>query len=142
MPRFVLLCIFLMSFFGSAKSIQAQEPKKIIFDTDMESDCDDAACLAMLHALADREEIELLGTMISAKYPWSGPCTDAINTYYGRPDLPIGVPKGKAGHQQKSKYAEQIAKEYPHDCPRYEDAPDATKLYREILASQPDKSVR
>ncbi len=141
--RVMLRCLLLscLTLACLANPLRADAPVKILFDTDMESDCDDAACLAMLHALADRGEIELLGTMISAKHPWSGPCTDAINTYYGRPDLPIGVPKGKAGFQQKSKYAEQIAQEFPHDCPPYEEAPDATKLYREILAEQPNQSV-
>ncbi|QDU73042.1 Inosine-uridine preferring nucleoside hydrolase [Bremerella volcania] len=129
-----ILCALSLPTFGQTFS-------RILFDTDMESDCDDAACLAMLHALADRGEIELLGTMISAKFPWSGPCADAINTYYGRPDLPIGVPKGKAGIQQGSKYAEQVAKQFPHDCPLYDDAPDATRLYRQLLAAQPDGSV-
>lgn len=141
MRYLLLLLIGILCFPDMCMSAEEKTTLKILFDTDMESDCDDAACLAMLHALADRGEIELLGTMISAKYPWSGPCTDAINTYYGRPDLPIGVPKGKAGIQQSSKYAKQIAQEFPHDCPTYEDAPEATRLYRQILAAQPDRSV-
>lgn len=141
MKRFLLVLIGMLCFPGICLSAEEKTPLKIVFDTDMESDCDDAACLAMLHALADRGEIELLGTMISAKYPWSGPCADAINTYYGRPDLPIGVPKGKAGIQQSSQYAKQIAQEFPHDCPKYDEAPDATALYRQILTAQPDGSV-
>ncbi|WP_158261201.1 MULTISPECIES: nucleoside hydrolase [Pirellulaceae] len=141
MACFRLTLVCLIGWFGMVNLTHGQVPPKIIFDTDMDSDCDDAACLAMLHALVDRGEIELLGTMISAKHPWSAACTDAINTYYGRPDLPIGVPKGKAGIQQGSKYAEQIAKEFPHDSPKYEDVPDATKLYRQILSAQPDHSV-
>lgn len=141
MMRLISVVLCLMGVLGITCAAQAQAPRKILFDTDMESDCDDAACLAMLHALADRGEIELLGTMISAKYPWSAPCTDAINTYFGRPDLPIGVPKGKAGIQQSSKYAQQIAHEFPHDCPPYDEAPDATQQYRQILAAQPDGSV-
>ncbi len=141
MARLLFLLIGFGCFPSVCLSAEGQTPVKILFDTDMESDCDDAACLAMLHGLADRGEIELLGTMISAKFPWSAPCTDAINTYYGRPDLPIGVPKGKAGIQQKSRYAEEIAKQFPHDCPTYEEAPDANELYRKILKEQPDNSV-
>lgn len=136
-----LLLIFALSLLGPPLPAQAKPPTKIIFDTDMDSDCDDAAALAMLHALADRGEIELLCTMISAKHPWSAACTDAINTYFGRPDLPLGVPKGKAGVQQGSRYAEKIAKEFPHDCPIGEKVPDATLQYRKILAAQPDGSV-
>ncbi|MEW4563874.1 hypothetical protein AB1K70_15170 [Bremerella sp. JC770] len=135
----MLLC--LMVSLGLMDSVLGQTPPKIIFDTDMDSDCDDGAALAMLHALADRGEIELLGTMISAKHPWSAACTDAINTYFGRPDLPLGVPKQKAGIQQGSTYAERIAQEFPHDCPIGEQVPDAITQYRKILASQADGSV-
>ena len=138
LPRIVAaLWIGLLSF----HAVLAEGPVKILFDTDMDSDCDDAAALAMLHTLADRGEVELLGTMISAKHPWSAACTDAINTYYGRPDLPIGVPKQPAGFQQGSKYAERVAAEFPHDMPPAEEVPDATQLYRKILATQPDGSV-
>ncbi|MEX1041813.1 MAG: nucleoside hydrolase [Pirellulaceae bacterium] len=119
----------------------ADSPVRIIFDTDMESDCDDAAALAMLHALADRGEVKILGTMISAKHRWSAACTDAINTYFGRADLPIGVPKKPAGIQQGSRYAEKIAATFPHDTPPFEEVPDATSLYRRILANEADGSV-
>ena len=64
---------------------------KIICDTDMDTDCDDAGALAVLHGLADRGEGEILATMVSSQYPWSAPCVEAINRYYGRADLPIGA---------------------------------------------------
>lgn len=89
----------------------ADEPLPIIFDTDMDSDCDDAGALALLHALADRGEGEILSTVVSSQHPWSGPCVDAINTYFGRPDLPIGVPQGPGRDQQGSRFARQIAEE-------------------------------
>ncbi len=46
------LCIF----FSWINITIAQQ--KIIFDTDMGSDCDDAGALAVLHKLADKEEVE------------------------------------------------------------------------------------
>jgi hypothetical protein len=129
--------IFLLLITSLAKA----EPVRIIFDTDMDSDCDDAAALAMLHALADKGEAQILGTMISSKLEWSAPCTDAINTYFKRPDLPIGVNKEPGKPWQSSKYAKQIAEEFPHDLKSNAEAPDATILYRRILAAQPDNSV-
>src|SRR5687767_2874399 len=113
---------------------------KIIFDTDMDSDCDDVGALAVLHALADLGEAEILATVTSSKNPWSAPCIDAINTWYGRPDLPIGSPKGK-GTQKPTKYGEAIAKQFPHDLKSTADAPDARQVYRDALAKQPDGSV-
>lgn len=114
---------------------------RIIFDTDMDSDCDDAGALALLHALADRGEAKILATMVSSKHRWSAPCVDAINTFFGRPDLPVGVPKGPGAIEQGSKFARRIAEEYPHDVRAGEDAPDATAVYRRILAGQPDGGV-
>ena len=66
---------------------------KIFFDTDMETDCDDAGALAVLHSLADRGECEILATVVSVKDPASVATVDAINTYRGRPDpFPLGLP--------------------------------------------------
>ena len=116
------------------------QPVKIIYDTDMESDVDDVGATAMLHALADRGEAEILATIVSSANPWSAPCLDAINTFYGRPNLPIGVPKGEAVNR-KSGYAQSLAETYPHSITSADSLPEAARLYREILASQPDSSV-
>jgi hypothetical protein len=117
-------------------------PVRLIFDTDMDTDVDDAGALAMLHALADNGEVEILATMVSSLYPWSVPATDAINHYYGRPHLPIGSPKGEGATLDRTfRYAKEIAEEFPHRLRSNDEAPDASKLYREILAAQPDRSV-
>ncbi len=121
--------------------LHAAEPVRVIFDTDMDSDCDDVAALAMLHALADRGEAAILGTMVSSKHLWSPPCVDAINTFYGRPNLPIGAPKKPGAHEQGSRYARQIAEQFTHDCRAGDSIPDATLQYRRILTAQPDRSV-
>lgn len=133
----------LLAFFGimAAHAADARPPVPIIFDTDMDSDCDDAAALALLHALADKGEAKILATMVSSKFEWSAPCVDAINTYFNRPDLPIGVPKSPSPKLQGSKYANQIAQEFPHDMKPFAQAPDATPIYRKVLTAQPDNSV-
>jgi hypothetical protein len=95
--------------------------------------------LAMLHALADNGEATILAVMMSDPNGESPRCTDAINTYYGRGDIPIGVRK-PGGGKANSKYARQIAEEFPNDF-NYEQAPQAATLYRRVLASQPDRSV-
>jgi hypothetical protein len=116
-------------------------PVPVIFDTDMDSDCDDVAALAMLHTLADRGEARILGTMVSSKHPWSAACTDAINTFYGRPDLPLGVPQGKGAIEQGSKFAQRVSEEFPHDTPPVNQVPEAATLYRRLLSAEPDGSV-
>ena len=117
-------------------------PVKVIFDTDMDSDCDDAGALAVLHALADAGEAEILATVCSARHAWSAPCVEAINRHRGRPDLPIGVPRGRdTGAHIGSKYAQTIAQAYPGRIKGYNDAPAATEVYRRLLAAQPDTGV-
>jgi inosine-uridine nucleoside N-ribohydrolase len=116
------------------------QPVKIIFDTDMESDVDDVAALAMLHGFANRGEAEILATISSSLNPWSAPTIDVINTYFERPDIPIGNVK-TFGVYRNSNYARIISEKYPQDIGLGEDAPDAIDIYRKILNEQPDTSV-
>ncbi len=118
----------------------AAKPVPVILDTDMESDVDDVGALAMLHALADRGEAEILGVMVSAKNPHSAACANRINTYFERPELPLGNVKGD-GVLRDSRYARQVAEEFPGTLSSGDDAPDAVERYREILARQPESSV-
>ena len=121
--------------------LHAAEPVPVIFDTDMDSDCDDAAALAVLHGLADREEARILATPVSSRNPWAAACTDAINVFYGRRGLPIGGPKSEGASRQGSKYTQQIAAEFPHDVGEESTVPDARGVYRQVLAAAEDGSV-
>ena len=109
---------------------------KIVFDADMDSDCDDVAALGVLHALADRGEAEILATISSSTNPFTPRCMDAVNTFYGRPDLPVGAPAKGVG--RASKYARGVAEAFPHDLKA---APDAAGMYLDLLGRQPDGSV-
>lgn len=129
--------LFLFTFCFSALWAQ---PTKIIFDTDMESDVDDVAALAMLHGLANRGDCEILATISSSLNPWAAPTIDVVNTYFDRPNIPIGNVKTK-GVYRNSKYAKIISETYPQDIGLGEKVQNATQLYREILSKQPDSSV-
>src|SRR5690554_1358681 len=72
----------------------AQSPLKVILDTDIDSDVDDVGAVAMLHTLADHQVIEILGMIVTSDDKHAPSCTDALNHYFGRPDIPIGVEKG------------------------------------------------
>jgi purine nucleosidase len=114
--------------------------QSVILDTDISTDVDDVGAVAVLHHLADRGEARILGMMVSSGDPWSASCLSALNTFFGRPHIPIGVVKGKRAFDQ-SKYTESIAREFQHDSKLDQNAPDAVRLYREILSTQPDHSV-
>ncbi|MEA3209797.1 MAG: hypothetical protein QOE70_2854 [Chthoniobacter sp.] len=132
--------IFALAWSLATSLALAAVPPRIIFDTDMETDCDDAGAMAVLHALADQGECEILATVISVKDVWSAATVDAINTYYGRPGLPLGMLKGP-GVLEKSRFAERIAHEFPNRIKSADDVPDATLVYREVLEKQSDHSV-
>jgi inosine-uridine nucleoside N-ribohydrolase len=121
-------------------------PVKIIFDTDIGNDVDDALALGLLHALADRGACELLGVTITRSDELAGPFVDAVNTFYGRPDLPIGFIHAKPEPEPSKFLPLAEAKDgdrlrYPHDLKRSSDAPEALRLLRQLLAAQPDGSV-
>lgn len=118
------------------------ETPKILFDTDITGDVDDVLALAMLHSLADRGACELLGVTVSKNHPLTASFVDAQNTFYGRPDLPVGVTRDAQAQHRESRYLKLAeSPDYPHDLRRNEDARDAVELMHELLAAQPDRSV-
>lgn len=125
-----------------AAALPAAAATPVIFDTDMDSDVDDVAALCQLHALADLGEAEILAMMVSGHNEWSGPCADAINTFYNRPDIPIGRPFGERAILQESRYARAVALAFPQDFREAgRDQVRSVDLYRKTLAAQPDHSV-
>ncbi len=113
----------------------------VILDTDMRSDCDDAGALATLHALADLEECEILAVMASTTGSHVVGAIDAINTYYGSPELPVGLIAGS--HTRGSDdFAPTLADTglFPGTQVNA-DAPDSSMLYRQLLHEAPEQSV-
>ncbi len=127
---------------GVLRGAEANRPA-VIFDTDIGSDCDDAGALAVLHALADAGELRILGVIFSSgKNRYGVGTCDAINTYYGRGDLPLGQYQDTDVGDPRNSYTKQIAldtKRFGHDT--VDEAPDLVAAYRSLLESQPDRSV-
>lgn len=128
----------------------------IILDTDIETDSDDVGAIATLHALADRGEANILGMICSSPLEWGASCLQAFNTYYNRSDIPIGTLKvdeleanlnyrpyldcvGRVNPQRL--YNRYISQNYPNALQSGANAPDSTRVYRQILSAQPDHSV-
>ena len=139
-----LFCLTHLAFLLWLASPLFAAPVRLVLDTDMSGDCDDAGALALLQALTDRGECELLATVINRKdfTGASAAATDAINTFYGRPDLPIGTDKqGPTALRRTSAFARALRDEFPSDIGPDDRAPDALDVYRRVLAAQPDGSV-
>ncbi|BDS06852.1 nucleoside hydrolase [Oceaniferula spumae] len=141
MIRLISLILF------SAALVQAK-PVSIIFDTDMGNDVDDVMALAMIHQLERRGACKLLACTSTKDHIKSAPFIDVINTYYGRPDIPVGAVR-KGVTPQIGKYIALADKKsstgelvYPRQLDTGLDAPDAVDLIRKTLAAQPDGSVK
>ena len=123
-----------------------QSPSKsripLIFDTDIGNDCDDVLALGMIHALQSRQECELLAVTITKDHELAAPFVDAVNTFYGRGDIPIGVCRsGVTPEEGKFNGLARDRTKYPHDLVSGKDAPAAVDLLRQTLAGATDGSV-
>lgn len=144
-PRAVILTVVGLMI-AAASPAQAVEPVPLIFDTDICGDCDDVLALGMIHALESRGLCRLLAVTISVDHDLAAPFVDAVNTFYKRGDISIGV-VGKGGVVEKSEFLSLVKEQddgrfrYPHDVVRNQSVQDATPLLRATLAAQPDHSV-
>ncbi len=126
----------------------AAEPVRLILDTDMGNDCDDALALGMIHALESRNEVRLLAVTISKDNRDAAIYIDLVNHFYGRPDIPIGlvrngktpndtpmlkVPVERRDAQGKFVYPRRVGETTP--------IPEAVELLMQVLNDQPDGSV-
>ena len=140
MYKFILLLS--LSFTTLLAQTSNRQAVPIILDTDIGPDYDDVGAMAVLHALADRGEANPLAVISSNKNELVVPTIDVINTFFGRPELATGAPKGKgADNGAFQKWPEMLVEKYPHNIKSTSDAPNAVETYRKILAKQPDNSV-
>ena len=116
-----------------------ETPVKILLDTDFGDDGDDLAALAVLHHLADLGEVEILAIGQSNSRHDAPGAIDVINTYYGRPDIPIGIVKYTT--HEGDQYSSFLVKNYPHDID-LKNVPDVIEVYRRALAEASDQSVK
>lgn len=128
----------------------------LILDTDIDTDCDDAGAFSLLHALADLGEVDLLGVVCDIPYLPTAQAAMAINAYFGRPHIPVGLWAGENMHTSPRyqkyramlaqveatgwrRYNQTIGPEYARSHPAQPE--DGLDLYRRLLAAQPDHSV-
>lgn len=135
----LLLALIVLILGPGLRQANAQQIPAIIFDSDMSSDHDDAADLAVLHAFADLGECKILACMASSQNGGTAVAFNSINTYFGRPDIPCGRRPDCGG---PGEYPGTIMSEFPHPLyATYTDPPLCVNLYRQVLAAQPDRSV-
>ena len=139
--RLALIAALAVTLLVTGRTARAARPAvNIIFDTDVDHDCDDIGALFVLHGAVGRGEAKLLATVGCTSSDAIAPCLDAINTWFGRPEIPVGTLKD-AGFLDHKGFGADILKRYPRRSASGKDYPDAVTLYRRVLAGQPDGSV-
>lgn len=115
------------------------EPRKILIDTDMGSDCDDVGAFAVLHSFAKEGKAEILGCTHCASEISGAVALCAVNECYGAADIPVGRFTARPFLEEAicKRYTEPIMHRYlrTHEMPVFE---DAVKTMRRILVNQTD----
>ena len=137
--------ILLSSVFLSSTATYA-DPTPVIFDTDIGNDVDDVLALAMLHALQSRNVCKLQAVTITKDHPECASFVDAVNTFYGRGEIPVGV--CDSGITPAPSRFTPLARKrdggkfrYPHDLLTDNTAPSAVDVLRHTLAAAEDGTV-
>ena len=134
-----LVFLLVVPFAAHSDEAAVPDPKRIILETDMTFDVDDVGALAVLHTLADDGRVKILAVNYNEIHPDGARAIDAINTFYARGDLPVGVYRGELSDPDSSRYLDHLAA-FPHRLTA-DSAPDALDVYRRVLNDQPDASV-
>ncbi|MEO0472909.1 MAG: nucleoside hydrolase, partial [Bacteroidota bacterium] len=136
----VILLGITLGFFSACTTTPLPPSKtNIIFDTDFGGDADDLGALAMLNHFQNRGEINLRAVMCWNTEKYAIRAIDAVNTFYGNPDVPLGLRAGE-GHETDWNHSRVIAEQLPHDALAAM-VPEATALYRKILSESEDSSL-
>jgi inosine-uridine nucleoside N-ribohydrolase len=139
--------------------VKTEESKlvPIIFDTDMDLDCDDAGALAVLHALMDFNEANILGVIVDVPLEASAKCVMIINDYYNRHEIPVGLLEDsnyERGNKYKlykgakktlgefrDYYTEKIVEQFSSNLMKSQRIWESATLYRYLLSKSEDHSV-
>ena len=144
---FILLIVPLVLISGCSDKHQ-DDRLKVIFETDIGNDVDDALALDMLYKYVEWGQVDLLAVMINKDAPAPAEYMDIMNTWYGHTDIPVGIVRG-GSDDPWGQYAQKVVDlknedgtpMFARSRESYDDLPDAHILYRQILAKQPDASV-
>lgn len=121
----------------------------VILDSDMGSSTDDLFALQMLLYYEQQGKCKLLGVVVDREGENCAACADVIDTYFGSGATPLALvrkgidnPKVWIDYQQMPYYTLSDGSDmFRRSVGDYASLPDGWKLYRRLLAQQPDHSV-
>jgi purine nucleosidase len=144
--RLLLAAVMIAAALGLPISA-ATVPVRVIFDTDMGNDVDDALALAILHALESRGESKLLAVTITKDNSYAAAFVDLMDTFYRRGEIPIGMVKNGKTPNDSPMIRVPSERKNPDGSYVYPRrmalgaAPDAVVVLRQVLAREQDASV-
>ena len=109
--------------------------KRIVLDTDLGGDCDDAVALAMLHNLTEEGKCSLELITLSLHYTGGCATARAINGYYRHAQIAVGA-DGEGRRCKRREYSEHIMKKF--GCSDESDG-GCVALLRKTLAEAEEK---
>ena len=143
----LLACTAQSSNAESTVNTTATKSIPVIYETDMTLDVDDVGALAVLHGPQTEGKVTLLGVCYNEVHPLGPSVIDAINTYYQRGTIPIGIYKNYEGDFKEPDLSDYFSHErdfdvdnMPHD-PFNNIVGDAVAVYKHLLKTQADNSV-
>ncbi len=126
-----------------------QKDIRIILDCDMGSSTDDLFALMMLHRYMDMKRCNLIGVIVDRMGKANADIVDVLDNFYGHPDIPIGLETaGQEVTHVWIPYHNLAYARTPDGVPMFQRSVgdegtymEGYKLYRKLLAEQPDHSV-
>lgn len=120
----------------------------MILDADFGSSTDDLFALMMLHHYIDDGTVDLRAIIVDREGDKNAQLVDALNNYYGHPDIPIGLERNGVKNPRcfipysgivdlADKYGNALFK----GTQDVKNIPDGYKLYRQTLSQAADKSI-
>ena len=124
------------------------KPIQMILDSDFGSSTDDLFALMMIHHYIDQGKVDLKGVVVDREGDKNAQLVDIFNTYYGHPNIPIGLERnGVKNPRCFIPYNGICDLKDSQGNPLFErtmtdnNFMDGYRLYRKLLSQAEDKSV-
>jgi len=146
--RSILILLFITILNSNYSLLKAQKigPRPIIFEADFASDVEDLGTLAYLHSLEHEGKIHILAIICSTNNDWSPLCISAINEYFGRPTIPIGMQKkesitGDSKFISGYTYNKYLATHFNHSLKSKNETQDVIPLLKSLLEKPENEDI-
>lgn len=114
---------------------------KVLLDTDLGGDCDDAGAIALLHVFEKQNKVEILGMTHTTSAKWGPAAIDIINKYYDNDKVEIGATTRDnfLNGDEYNTFLEKMYDNFESDYRNRDLVEDAVVLLRRKISEASDK---